>query len=78
MASYSTQAAWISSQQRVVGLPATQVMGQQRAGRRLQLGPVGRARRPAGAIGSNPLVNHPELVRDAPYLGLPDPAGPYR
>jgi hypothetical protein len=45
------------------------VVGQQRAGRGLQLGPVGRARRPQlVAAGSDPLVDGPELVRDAPDL----------
>jgi hypothetical protein len=59
-------------QQRVVGPLATQVVGQQRAGRGLELGPLGHTRRPGpGAIESDPLVDRDELVLDPPYFALP-------
>ncbi len=60
------------TQQRVVGPPATQVVGQQRAGRGLELGLLGHTRRPGpGAIESDPLVDRDELVLDPPYFALP-------
>jgi hypothetical protein len=48
------------------------VVGQQRAGRGLELGPLGHTRRPGpGAIESDPLVDRDELVLDPLYFALP-------